>query len=347
MSDDGVVRVPPLDLARLQAWAGREVPGFGGQLHAERIVAGNSNPIWRLDAGGRRYVLRTQPAGVLLKSAHALDREVRVLRALAGQVPVPSLRAACDDAGVIGVGFYLMDWVDGEVHRNPQLPGLAPAQRRAIFDAAIDAFVQVHALDVDAIGLRDFGRPGHYFQRQLHRWTQQYRSALPAGEPTMDTLIAALERALPADDEPAVLLHGDARLDNLMWRRGSAQLAAMFDWELSTLGHPLADLGQFLAVQALPADYGLPGLAGVDLAALGIPGAAEQAGRYFARSGRRPRDLRPYLGFAMFRQAAMSAGLKRRADDGTAVNETARYFGDTMDVFARTGLELLHGEPCP
>lgn len=345
-----ITSTPTPDWPVLGRWLDVHAEGFHGLRSAERFVGGNSNPIWLIDADSGRYVLRTQPAGVLLRSAHALDREVRVLRALAATaVPVARVRAACDDPAVIGVGFYLMDCVDGEVHRDPRLPGLASERRAAIYEAAIHNLARVHAVDVDAVGLRDFGRPGHYFQRQLHRWTQQVRTALPEGEPHLDRLIAALETAMP-DDEPAVLLHGDARLDNLMFERGSDRIAAVLDWELSTLGHPLADLGQFLAVQALPSDYGLPGLAGVDRAALGIPSADAQTAMY-CRATNRPlltvAELRFYLGFAMFRQAAMSAGLKRRAELGTAVAESALYFGNTLDVFSRTGLELLHGDRTP
>lgn len=346
-----VVSTPTPDWIALARWLETHADGFRGFQWAQRIVGGNSNPIWRIEAASGRYVLRTQPAGVLLKSAHALHREVRVLRALAGTaVPVAPVRAWCDDADVVGVCFYLMDCIDGEVHRDPRLPGLEPERRRAVYDAAISMLATVHAVDVDATGLRDFGRPGHYFQRQLHRWTEQVRSALPDGEPHLDALIAALEAAMPADDATPVLLHGDARLDNLMFVPDGDRIAAVLDWELSTLGHPLADLGQFLAVQALPSDYGLPGLAGIDRAVLGIPSAAEQAARYFDLRGQRTRslaDLRFFLGFAMFRQAAMSAGLKRRALLGTAVADSALYFGNTLDVFARTGLELLSGDREP
>jgi aminoglycoside phosphotransferase (APT) family kinase protein len=346
-----LVATPVPDWPQLGRWLEAHAEGFHGLRQAERFVGGNSNPIWMLQADSGRYVLRTQPAGTLLKSAHALDREVRVLRALAGtNVPVARVRAACDDPGVIGVGFYLMDCVEGEVHRNPGLPGIAAARRRRLYEAALRNLARVHAVDIAAAGLRDFGRPGHYFQRQLHRWTQQARTALPEGDPHLDALIAALEAAMPEDPGATVLLHGDSRLDNLMFKPGSEDLAAVLDWELSTLGDPLADLGQFLAVQALPADYGLPGLAGVDRAALGIPTAAEQTALYFSASGRPAQSLeqlRFHLGFAMFRQAAMSAGLKRRALQGTAVAESALYFGNTLDVFARTGLELLQGDRIP
>jgi aminoglycoside phosphotransferase (APT) family kinase protein len=337
-----VVSTPSLDLLRVGAWLEAHAPSFHGLQHAERIIGGNSNPIWLVRAGSGHYILRTQPAGALLKSAHALDREVRVLQALRGSaVPVATVHVLCNDLEVTGVQFYIMDFVGGEVHRDPRLTQVAPERRSRVYAAAIDMLATIHRVDIDALGLRDFGRPGHYFERQFHRWTLQYRTALPAGDPTMDALIAALDKALPPDDTEPVLLHGDSRLDNLLFEPGTERVCAVLDWELSTLGHPLADLGQFLAVQALPCDYLLPGLAGIDRQAEGIPSVDEQAAHYFEASGLAARELRFYQAFAMFRQAAMSAGLRRRAELGTAVAESALHFGNTLDVFARVGLELL------
>jgi aminoglycoside phosphotransferase (APT) family kinase protein len=337
-----VVGIPQLDLARLGAYLEAQLPAFTGLRSAERLIGGNSNPIWRIAADSGRYILRTQPAGLLLKSAHALDREYRVITALRDSaVPVARIHLLCNDLDVVGVQFYLMDFVEGCVHPDPRLPELPVLDRAVIYRSAIDMLGSIHQLDVDALGLRDFGRSGHYFERQLHRWSTQYRTALPQGDVSVDALIDALQRSMPADDAPAVLLHGDSRLDNLMFDAAGQRIVAVLDWELSTLGHPLADLGQFLAVQELPSDYLLPGLAGLDRRALGIPTAHEQAQRYFAAMGRSPVDLRFYQAFALFRQAAMSAGLRRRAELGTAVAESALFFGQTLDVFARVGLDIL------
>lgn len=334
--------VPPLDIGRLGRWLEANVEGFSGLKAAERLTGGNSNPIWKISARSGDYVLRTQPGGELLASAHALDREYRVISSLmASTVPVVPVRGLCNDLSVTGVQFYLMDFVEGEIHRDPRLTGVQPSGRRAVFDAAIDMLARIHATDHEALGLGDFGRPGHYFERQLHRWSKQVATALPEGSPVLDALIDDLRTAMPEDRRAPVLLHGDSRIDNLMFRPGRPEVIAVLDWELSTLGNPLADLGQFLAVQALPHDYLLPGLGGLDRAALEIPSQDEQAQRYFAVSGQEPEDLRFYTAFAMFRQAAMSAGLKRRALQGTAISDEALAFGNTLDVFASLGREML------
>lgn len=338
-----VVSAPPLDLPRLERHLAAHVPAVGRVHEVSRLVGGNSNPIWRLHADGGLYILRTQPAGELLKSAHALDREVRVIQALDGTaVPVARIHHLCHDLEVIGVQFYLMDCVDGEVHREVTLPDVPHGQRAEIFHAALDMLAAIHRTDLVATGLSDFGRHGNYFKRQLHRWSQQYHTALPEGLPAVDALIDALTSQVPQGDAPTVLLHGDCRLDNLMFERGTPHVKAVLDWELSTLGHPLADLGQFLGVQELPSDYLLPGLAGLDRTALGIPSQREMARRYLGAMGLDPEtDLRFFKAFALFRQAAMSAGLLRRAREGTAVAESALAFGETTEVFADTGLAVL------
>jgi aminoglycoside phosphotransferase (APT) family kinase protein len=234
-----------------------------------------------------------------------------------------------------------MDFVDGRVFRNPKLEDTPRENRRAVFDAALDMLATIHRIDVAAVGLSDFGRPGHYYERQLHRWSQQIARALPEGDATLEALRKALRAAMPETDHPPTLLHGDSRFDNLMFDARGERIVAVLDWELSTLGNPLADLGQFLAVQELPFDYLLPGLGGLDRAAHGVPTEEEQAARYFAQSGQPPADMSFYKAFAMFRQAAMAAGLRRRALLGTALTEEALDFGETLCVFAELGLHLL------
>ncbi len=338
-----VVSAPPPDLARLGAHLTTHAPQVHGLRRATRLIGGNSNPIWKLEADSGRYILRTQPAGALLKSAHALDREVRVITALhPTATPVARVHLHCTDAEVIGVPFYLMDFIEGEVHRHVSLPDVPRDRRAAVYHAAIDTLVGIHRTDLAATALSDFGRPGNYFERQLHRWGQQYRTAIPEGLPALDQLIAELDHAMPREAHPTVLLHGDCRLDNLMFAPGRPHVVAVLDWELSTLGHPLADLGQFLGVQELSPDYLLPGLDGVDRTALGIPTQREQVQRYLAATGGADDvDMRFFKAFALFRQAAMSAGLLRRARDGTAVSESALAFGETTGVFAEVGLRVL------
>ncbi len=342
MTSTSVSSAPVLDLQRLGEWLELHVVSFHGLRSATRIVGGNSNPIWRVEADSGAYVLRTQPAGELLQSAHALDREYRVLSALAkSEVPVAPAHVLCNEMSVIGVQFYLMDFVDGRIHRDVRLGDVERERRRGVFDAAIGILAAIHRLDVARLGLSDFGRPGNYFERQLHRWVKQASVALPEGDAAFDALAAALRRSMPVDDRAPVLLHGDFRLDNLMFSRSQDRPVAVLDWELATLGHPLADLGQFLAVQAFPPEFLMPGLAGCDRNALGIPEEAQQAERYFSISGQAPADLSFYKAFALFRHAAMSAGLRRRALLGTAVSEQSLAFGNSVSFFAELGLDML------
>jgi aminoglycoside phosphotransferase (APT) family kinase protein len=343
MNSTSVSSAPALDLQRLGEWLERNVESFHGLRSAARIIGGNSNPIWRMEAESGAYVLRTQPAGELLQSAHALDREFRVLRALArSDVPVAPVHVLCNEMTVIGVQFYLMDFVDGRVHRNVRLDDVEPENRGVVFDAAIDILAAIHRLDVTSLGLSDFGRAGNYFERQLHRWMKQASVALPEGDAAFDALADALRRSMPAEDRAPVLLHGDFRLDNLMFSHLRDRPVAVLDWELATLGNPLADLGQFLAVQSFPPDFLMPGLAGCDRRSLGIPEEGQQAERYFSASGQQaPAHLGFYKAFALFRHAAMSAGLRRRALLGTAVSEQSLAFGHSVSFFAELGLDML------
>jgi aminoglycoside phosphotransferase (APT) family kinase protein len=258
------------DPGRLAGYLKARVPGLGGAMTVLPIGGGQSNPTFRLRFAGRDLILRKQPAGELLPSAHAVDREFRVQKALAGSgVPVPEMVHLCEDRAVIGTLFYVMEALDGRVMADPALPGLAPAERAAVYDSMSQVLARLHQVDWRAIGLEGFGRPGSYFERQINRWTRQWYASKTREIPEIERLIAWLPAHLPAGDETRVV-HGDYRMGNLMLHPREPRVIALLDWELSTLGHPLADLAYNCVVyHAAAEDYG--GLLGVDLDALGIP----------------------------------------------------------------------------
>lgn len=333
---------PGFDTDTLAAYLQSRVAGFRGPLVATKFKGGQSNPTYRIDAASGCYVLRRKPPGKLLASAHAVDREYRVLRALEhGTVPVAAPLHLCEDAEVIGSAFYLMSYVPGRVYWDPALPELAPAQRGAIYDAALDSLVALAGLDVTAAGLADYGRPGNYFARQIARWSEQYRASETGTIAAMDRLIDALPAAAPADDGRIALVHGDFRLDNLMWS-DEPRLLAVVDWELSTLGHPLADLGYFCMALRLPRNPVLPGLAGMDRGALGIPDEAALLTRFATATGLDPGDAWPFhLAFHFFRLAAIAQGVMQRALQGNASNDQALAAGRMAATIAQMGWEVL------
>ncbi|HEU5323644.1 MAG TPA: phosphotransferase family protein, partial [Methylomirabilota bacterium] len=282
---DTVLERHRFDVEALDAWLRAHVDGYRGPLAVRQFRGGQSNPTYHLRAGGREYVLRRKPPGKLLPSAHAVEREYRVLTALAAtDVPVPRTYALCEDPGVVGTAFYVMECVHGRVFRDPALPGLDAAERAAVYEAMVDVLVRLHRVDWRAVGLADFGKPGNYFARQIHRWTGQYRASETETLPAMDRLIAWLPEHIPADDT-TTLVHGDYRPGNLIVHPTQPRVAAVLDWELSTLGHPLADL----AYNCMPYRVGGvegDGLLGRDLGALGIPTEAAYVAAYCRRAGR-------------------------------------------------------------
>ncbi|KFN48907.1 phosphotransferase family protein [Arenimonas composti] len=338
-----VVDPATLPLDPLAAWLAPRLAGFQGPLRARKFAGGQSNPTFLLEAGDRRWVLRRKPAGRLLPSAHAVDREFRVLQALhGGPVPVARPLLLCEDTAVIGAMFYVMAYVDGVVHWDPSLPDATPQRRADIHDAVLRTLAALHALDPAALGLGDYGKPGNYFARQLARWSDQYRASETQPIPAMETLIAELPRRCPADDGAVALVHGDFRVDNLLFARDSAQVLAVVDWELSTLGHPLADLGYYCMALRLPRNPALPGLAGMDRAALGIPDEAAMLARYAELSGRPiPADWGFVLAFSFFRLAAIAQGVARRAQQGNASSTRAAEAGAMTAMLATLGLKAL------
>ena len=312
------------DETALARYLSAHLDGFSGPLEVVQFRGGQSNPTYLLSAaGGRRAVLRRKPPGPLLPSAHAVEREYRVLCALDHTgVPVPRPRLLCDDAAVIGTPFYVMDYVAGRVFWDLDLPELAAAERLAVYDAMNEGIATLHQVDVGAAGLGDFGRPGGYVARQVGRWTKQYRASETAPIAAMDRLIDWLPAHLP-DDEETCIVHGDYRLDNMIFAAEEPRLLAILDWEISTLGHPVADFAYHCMPYRLPPETGR-GIAGLDLARLGIPEEQDYRARYCRRTGRTSLpDWEFYLAYNMFRLAAILQGIAGRARDGTAANENA------------------------
>ena len=334
-----------LDAAALAPYLEAKVPGFRGLESIEKFSSGQSNPTYLVTARSGRYVLRAKPPGELLKSAHQVDREYRVMRALRGSaVPVPEVLHLSADASPIGRMFYLMDFVEGRIFWDPALPEIpGPAGRAAIYDAMNRTLADLHSIDVEAVGLSGFGRPGSYFERQLGRWTGQYRASETGQIRDMDRLIAWLEANIPPDDGQVALVHGDYRLDNLIFAPGEPRIVAVLDWELSTLGHPHADIAYQCMQWRLPHDSGFRGLGGVDRAALGLPLEEDYVAAYCRRRGiERIPHWRFCLAFSFFRLAAICQGVYKRALDGNASNpEKARTFGEAVWLLAGLAAELI------
>jgi aminoglycoside phosphotransferase (APT) family kinase protein len=310
------------DTAALERWMAEHVADYAGPLSVNQFKGGQSNPTYELVTPGRTYVLRRKPPGNLLPSAHAVDREFRVISALARQgFPVARAYALCEDAGVIGSMFYVMDKVDGRILWDLKLPGMEPDQRRAIYEAQTDTLARLHAIDPEAAGLGDYGRPGNYFARQVGRWSKQYAASETEAIPAMDRLMAFLPDSLPPEG-PTRIVHGDWRLDNMILAPDRPEVLAVLDWELSTLGDPMADLSYYLIGWVIPASQ-RNGVGGADLKALGIPTVEETVDRYAATTGMRPDNLDWLMAYNLFRLAAICQGIAGRVRDGTASSPQA------------------------
>ena len=313
------------DTGRLADWLRANVEGYSGELAVEQFKGGQSNPTFLLSAGNRKYVMRRKPPGKLLPSAHAVDREYRVITALAQtDVPVAKSYALCQDDAVIGTAFYIMDYVAGRILWDPALPGMVPAERTAIFDEMNRVIAALHNVDYASVGLADYGKPGSYFARQIDRWSKQYRASETEKIEAMDNLMAWLPANIPAGDETSIV-HGDYRLDNVIFHASEPRILAVIDWELSTLGHPLSDFAYHCMTWRLsPGQF--RGLQGHDLAALGIPGEADYVALYCRRTGRESipaAEWEYYLAFNMFRLTAILQGIMARAMQGNAASQEA------------------------
>ena len=333
------------DVQALTAWMQQHVPGFEGPVQVEMFKGGQSNPTYKLVTPATSYVMRSKPGPVakLLPSAHAIEREFKVMQGLAGtEVPVPRMYALCEDESVIGRAFYIMEFKSGRVLWDQSLPDLAPAQRRAIYDEMNRVIAALHCVDVVQQGLADYGKPGNYFERQIGRWSKQYLASVTQPIEEMDKLMAWLPMNLPmsAKDESKVsIVHGDYRIDNVMFAPDAAQVIAVLDWELSTLGHPLADFSYHCMAWHIPANLGR-GIAGLDLAALGIPSEQEYMRWYCERTGlATPEQLQAdwnfYLAYNMFRIAAILQGIAKRVEAGTASSAQAKAAGETARPMAQ------------
>ena len=332
----------PFDTAAVEAWMAAHVPGFRGPISVEKFATGQSNPTFRLTAGSGTYVLRRKPPGQLLKSAHAVDREFRVQSALANSdVPVARMHALCEDEAVIGSMFYVMDHVPGRTFVDPRLPGVTSEDRAVVFDDMNRVLAAIHSVDLAATGLADYGPQGNYYQRQIDRWTKQYRATETETISDMDALIDWLARNVPEDDGRVTLVHGDYRIDNLLFAQNAPQCVAVLDWELSTLGHPFADLAAVIMQWGLPPGDAGRGLEGVDRSPLGIPEDQAFIDAYCQRMGLPGIErFGFYLAFTYFRMASILQGVKRRALDGNASNpEKALELGAYVPAFAQGGLE--------
>jgi aminoglycoside phosphotransferase (APT) family kinase protein len=328
-----------LDAERLERYLNVAAPSIGHVASAVQIEGGQSNPTYLVHASSGRYVLRRKPPGNLLPSAHAVDREFRVIRALkVSEVPVPNALCYCDDPSVIGTVFYVMDFVDGEIFRSPDLPGMSPEQRAKVYDELNRVIAALHRIDPAAAGLGDFGKAGNYAERQIARWTKQYRASETEKIDAMERLIEWLPQNIPADEEEQTrIIHGDYRIGNVIFDRHELRILAVLDWELATLGNPLADFAYHCMPYRLPAS--LPNsVGGGDLTQLGIPSEAEYIKRYCARTGRETlRSFDFYAAFSMFRLAAILQGIRARELQGNASSVHAAEAGRKARPLAEAG----------
>jgi aminoglycoside phosphotransferase (APT) family kinase protein len=337
-------QVDTLNSERLAAYLEANVAGFKGSMRIEKFAGGQSNPTFRIKAASGEYVLRRQPPGELLKSAHAVDREFRVMNALADtEVPVPKMYHLCEDREVIGSMFYLMELCRGRVLWDAALPEADNAQRGVMYDEMNRVLAALHEVDLEATGLTDYGKRGNYFARQVGRWTKQYRASETHSIPAMEELIAWLEANMPADEDQVALVHGDYNLNNMIWHPHESRVIAVIDWELSTLGHPLADLAYQCMRLRMPPAAGRQGtLYGKDRAALGIPSEEEYVVAYCQRRGlSQIEHWLFYLAFSFFRLAAICQGIAKRVQLGNASSKQAGWAGQAVQPLAWEAMKIV------
>ncbi|MEI6893541.1 MAG: phosphotransferase [Colwellia sp.] len=338
----------PFDIEKITAYLTLNIEGFVGPISLEKFADGQSNPTFKVNAQSGVYVLRSQPQGKLLKSAHAVDREYQVLTALQNSnVPVAKVFHLCTDKNVMGSMFYLMEFCDGQVHWDASLKDVDSNEKRtSMYDVMNKTLVALHSIDINACGLSDYGRASNYFERQLNRWTAQYKASEQQKNSAMDELMNWLFVNLPEDDGRVSLVHGDFRLDNMMFNKQTSEIIAVLDWELSTLGHPFADLAYQCMQLRMPQGMGsIDGLKGIDRASLGIPNEEQYVASYCQRMGIEKIDNWTFcLAFSFFKLAAIAQGVAKRALQGNASNLQASKVGAFVGPLAKMALAVIKDE---
>jgi aminoglycoside phosphotransferase (APT) family kinase protein len=330
------------DAKKLDAYLRATIPGVEGEMSIQRISGGQSNPTFFVSYPGKRMVLRKQPPGPVLPSAHAVDREHRIMAALAStNVPVPRMLDFHAEPDIVGTPFYVMERLDGRVFGDCSLPGVAAADRRAMYFAMADTMAKLHNVDWNSVGLADYGRTGNFFVRQVARWTKQWALSKTRESPLIERLIEWFPKNTPAD-ETTTIAHGDFRIGNMMFHPTEPRIVGVLDWELSTLGHPLSDAAfSALAWRLLPSEY--MGMRGLDLAGMGIPTEQEYLDRYYARASHFGRVTAFHTAFSMFRLAVIFEGIALRAKTGAAAAENAAQVGALSEAFAKRAIEAIEG----
>ena len=335
--------VHTLDIEKLSDYLTQQLDEFTGIKRSKKFNTGQSNPTYLLETAEKKYVLRKKPPGELLPSAHAVDREYRIIKALKGtKVPVPRTVFLCNDESIIGTIFYLMEFVDGRIFWDPTLPEIDENKRMKVYEETVRIMAELHKIDVEKAGLLDFGKPGNYFERQVGRWIKQYRAAETESYPEVETLIAWLEKTMPDDDGLISIVHGDYRLYNMIFDHEEESMLALLDWELSTIGHPYADLAYQCMNWYIPQIGITPGLAEINLQKLGIPSEEDYVSNYCSKMGINSiPNWSFYLAFGFFRLAGIAQGVYKRSIQGNASADNAKELGAAVPILGKIALSVV------
>ena len=335
--------VHTLDVEKLSDYLTQQLDEFTGIKKSKKFNTGQSNPTYLLETAEKKYVLRKKPPGELLPSAHAVDREYRIIKALEEtKVPVPRTVFLCNDESIIGTIFYVMEFVDGRIFWDPTLPEIDDNKRMKVYEETVSVMAELHKIDVEKAGLLDFGKPGNYFERQVGRWIKQYRAAETESYPEVETLIAWLEKTMPDDDGLISIVHGDYRLYNMIFDHEEESMLALLDWELSTIGHPYADLAYQCMNWYIPQIGITPGLAGINLQKLGIPSEDDYVSNYCSKMGINSiPNWSFYLAFGFFRLAGIAQGVYKRSIQGNASADNAKELGAAVPILGKIALSII------